>query len=84
MAIHFEQSQPNQKHLKMSPKESVDNGFIKTSFLEATQQKQFQNKWMSSDTYAKLIAKYCIEDISLTFNGVQLDKCLNSKQNILL
>jgi hypothetical protein len=31
MAIYVEQSQPNQKHLKMSPEESIDNGFIKTN-----------------------------------------------------
>ena len=68
----------------MIPVVSIDNGFIKTSFLESTRWKEFQNKWMSSDTWAKLIAKYCIEDISLTYNGSQLDKCLNGSQNILL
>jgi hypothetical protein len=82
--IHVEQSQPNKKNFKMISEVSVDNGFIKTSFLESTRRKEFQNKWMSSDTWAKLIAKYCIEDISLTYNGSQLDKCLNGRQNILL
>jgi len=62
----------------------VDSGFIKSSFLEATRREDFQNKWMSSDTWAKLIAKYCITDSTLIFNGTELNKCLNSRQNVHL
>ena len=62
----------------------VDSGFIKSSFLEATRGENFQNKWMSSDTWAKLIAKYCITDSTLIFNGTELNKCLNSRQNVHL
>jgi hypothetical protein len=62
----------------------VDNGFIKASFLEATRRKDFLNKWMSSDTWAKLIAKYCTTDSTLIYNGTELDRCLNNRQNILL
>ena len=62
----------------------VDSGFIKSSFLEATRREDFQNKWMSSDTQAKLIAKYCITDSALIFNGTELNKCLNSRQNVHL
>ena len=68
----------------MAPVARIDNGFIKTSFLEAARRKDFQNQWMSSDTWAKLIAKYCITDCTLTYNGTELDKCLNGRQNILL
>jgi len=60
---------------------SIDYGFIKSCFLQATRREEFQNKWMSADTWAKLIAKYCITDSTLTFNGTNLDKCLSLRQN---
>jgi hypothetical protein len=82
--ISVEQSQTNNNIVKMGSEARVDNGFIKTSFLEATRRKEFQNKWMSSDTWAKLIAKYCITESTLIYNGTQLDKCLNSRQNSML
>ncbi len=59
---------------------SVDYGVIKSCFLQATRREEFQNKWMSADTWAKLIAKYCIRD-STIFNGTILDKCLSLRQN---
>ncbi len=59
---------------------SVHYGFIKSCFLQATRREEFQNKWMSADTWAKLIAKYCITD-STIFNGTILDKCLSLRQN---
>jgi len=59
----------------------VDNGFIKTSFLQATRQEEFQQKWMSAETWAQLIVKYSLVDSSLMFNGEQLDKCINSREN---
>ncbi len=68
----------------MAPDAWVDNGIIKASFLEATWWNDFQNQWISSDTWAKPIAKYCITDITLVYNGTELDKCLNSRQNVLL
>jgi hypothetical protein len=39
MMIQVEQSQPNKKDFKMIPEVSIDNGFIKTLFLESMQQK---------------------------------------------
>jgi hypothetical protein len=59
----------------------VDNGFIKTSFLQPTRQEEFQQKWMSAETLAQLIVKYSIVDSSLMFNGEQLDKYINSREN---
>ncbi len=36
---------------------------------------------MSAETWAQLIVKYSIVDSSLVFNGEQLDKCINSREN---
>jgi hypothetical protein len=36
---------------------------------------------MSANTWAKLIAKYCITDSTLIFNGTNLDKYLSLQQN---
>ena len=36
---------------------------------------------MSAETWAQLIVKYSIVDSSLMFNGEQLDKCINSREN---
>jgi hypothetical protein len=36
MRIQGEKSQPNKKVLEMLPEQIVDNGFIKTSFVEST------------------------------------------------
>jgi hypothetical protein len=59
-----------------------DYGFIKSNFFIATtSHKESKNKWVSSDTWAKLIAKYCIADSALVLNGAQLDKCLSLQQN---
>ena len=60
---------------------TVDNGFIKTCFLQASCREEFQQKWMSAETWAQLIIKYSIVDSSLMFNGEQLDKCINSREN---
>ena len=60
---------------------TVDNGFIKTSFLQAARREEFQHKWMSAETWAQLIVKYSIVDSNLIFNGDQLDKCINSREN---
>jgi hypothetical protein len=39
---------------------------------------------MSAETWAQLIVKYSIIDPSLVFCGDQLDKCLNSRENVRL
>ena len=59
----------------------MDNGFIKTSFLQATHREEFQQKWMSAETWVQLIVKYSIVDSSLMFNGEQLKKCMNSREH---
>jgi hypothetical protein len=59
----------------MPSMEPVDFGFFKSSFLQAAQREDFQKKWMSSDNWAKFIAKYCISDSALVFDGTRLDKC---------
>jgi hypothetical protein len=84
MNATLEQCQTKNNIVKMATEAHVDNGFIKTCFLEATRQAEFQNAWMSSDTWANLITKYCISDHTLSVNGTQLDKCLNSRQNSML
>jgi hypothetical protein len=63
---------------------TVDIGFIKTSFLQAARREEFQQKWMSAEAWAQLIVKYSIVDSNLMFNGDQLDKCNNSQENIRL
>jgi hypothetical protein len=68
----------------MASETRVDNGFIKSSFLLATRREEFQHKWMSAETWAQLIVKYSIIDPSLVFCGDQLDKCLNSRENVRL
>jgi len=60
---------------------TVDNGFIKTCFLQASCREEFQQKWMSAETWAQLIIKYSIVDSSLMLNGEQLDNCINSREN---
>jgi len=60
--------------------EPVDFGFFKSSFLQAAQREDFQKKWMSSDNWAKFIAKYCISDSALVFDGTRLDKCWSIHQ----
>ncbi len=61
---------------------TVDNGLIKMSFLQAAHREEFQQKWMSAETWAQLIVKYSIVDSNLMFNGDQLDKCINSQEKI--
>jgi hypothetical protein len=42
---------------------------------------EFQQKWMSAETWVQLIVKYSIVDSSLMFNGEQLEKCMNSREH---
>ena len=58
---------------------STDQGFILSLFSEATRRKEFQHKWMSSDTWAALINKYYVFDNTLAFNGKDLLASINSK-----
>ena len=59
---------------------STDQGFILSLFSEATHRKDFQHKWMSSDTWAALINKYYVFDNTLAFNGKDLLASINSKK----
>jgi hypothetical protein len=79
--IHLDPANTNNNSFKMPSVASIDYGFIKSCFFQATRREEFQNKWMSADTWAKLIAKYCITDSTLIFNGTNLDKCLSLQQN---
>jgi len=79
--LTLEHHQSNEDILKMPILNTVDNGFIKTSFLQAARREEFQQKWMSAETWAQLIVKYSIVDSNLIFNGDQLDKCINSREN---
>ncbi len=79
--VTVEHRQTNKSNCNMPSLGSIENGFIKTSFLMAAQREEFHHQWMSTETWAKLIVKYSIVDSSLTFNGEQLEKCLNSREN---
>jgi hypothetical protein len=68
----------------MAAKLSVDNEFIKSSFLTACSNEMFQHKWMSSLVWADLIAKFCIKNPALAYNGTMLDRCINHKRNHFL
>jgi hypothetical protein len=54
------------------------------SFLLATRREEFQHKWMSAETWAQLINKYSIINTSLVFYSDQLDRSLNSRENVRL
>jgi hypothetical protein len=56
----------------MAAKAHADKNYIKTCFLKATCQDEFQLQWMSAETWVQLIAKYCISDPELSFNGSDL------------
>jgi hypothetical protein len=80
--LTLEHCQSNKDILKMPSLNTVDNGLIKMSFLQAAHREEFQQKWMSAETWAQLIVKYSIVDSNLMFNGDQLDKCINSQEKI--
>jgi hypothetical protein len=58
----------------------IDQGFILSLFSEATRRKDFQHKWMSSDTCVALINTYYVFDNALAFNGKDLLASINSKK----
>ena len=77
----MEHRQTKKGNCNMPSQGSIENGFIKTSFLMAAHREEFHHRWMSAETWAQLIVKYSIVDSSLIFNGEQLEKCLNSREN---
>ena len=81
LTVAVEHRQTNKSNSNMPSLGSIENGFIKTSFLMAARREEFHHRWMSTETWAKLIVKYSIVDSSLIFNGEQLEKCLNSREN---
>ena len=57
------------------------NHFILSCFLEASRRNEFQHRWMSAETWARLIVKYTrISNTELVFNGVELNRCINAKK----
>ena len=60
---------------------SPDHGFIVSSFRSASRHEEFQQRWMSAETWAQIIVKYaCISNTELQFNGINLNRCLNTKK----
>ncbi len=82
--IVFDYRQAKYNAFKMASEACVDKKYIKTWFLEPTGRDEFQLRWMSADTWAVLITKYCISDPDLSFNGSYLNKALNDRSNVLL
>jgi hypothetical protein len=82
--IIFDHRQAKYNAFKMASEACVDKKYIKTCFLEATGRDEFQLQWMSADTWAQLITKYCISDPVLSFKGSDLNKALNDRSNVLL
>jgi hypothetical protein len=79
--VTVERRQTKKGNCNMPSLGSIENGFIKTSFLMAACREEFHHRWMSAETWAQLIVKYSIVDSFLIFNGEQLEKCLNSREN---
>jgi hypothetical protein len=59
----------------------TDQSFILSLFREACCRTEFQQKWMSADTWAALINKYYVFDNDLAFTGKEL--LANQKQRHL-
>jgi hypothetical protein len=79
--VTVEHAQTNKANCNMPSLGSIENGFIKTSFLMAAHQEEFHDKWMSTETWAQLIVKYVRVDSFLMFNGEQLEKCRNKRED---
>ena len=62
------------------------NHFILACFLKASRRSKFQHRWMSAETWAQLIVKKYtfISNNELVFNGVELNRCINTKKNSLI
>jgi len=65
-AAHFD---PGTKALKM---DKICPDFIISSFKDACAVKKFHGKWMTADTWAKVIARYFKLSDIFKFNGNQL------------
>jgi len=64
----------------------TDQSFILSLFREACCRTEFQQKWMSSNTWAALINKYYVFDSNLVFTGKELELLAsvnNQKQRYL-
>jgi hypothetical protein len=46
--------------------------FIIACLKEGSHRSNFQHKWMTADTWAAILNKYCFNDSSLASNGKQL------------
>jgi len=58
----------------------TDQSFILSLFREACCRTEFQQKWMSSDTWAALINKYYVFDSDLAFTGKELLASINNQK----
>jgi hypothetical protein len=54
--------------------------FIIACFKEGSRRPDFQHKWMTPDTWAAILNKYCVNDSSLAFTGKQLLGAINSRK----
>jgi hypothetical protein len=63
-----------------SRKMPTDQSFILSLFREACCRTEFQQKWMSSDTWAALINKYYVFDSDLAFTGKELLASINNQK----
>jgi hypothetical protein len=63
-----------------SRKMPTDQSFILSLFREACCRTEFQQKWMSSDTWAALINKYYVFDSDLAFTGKELLASTNNQK----
>jgi hypothetical protein len=58
----------------------TDQSFILSLFWEAFCRTEFQQKWMSTDTWAALINKYYVFDSNLVFTGKELLASINNQK----
>ena len=58
----------------------TDQSFILSLFREACCRSDFQQKWMSSDTWAAILNKYYVFDNNLAFSGKELLASINSQK----
>ena len=55
----------------------MENKFITGSFLDATRNTDFHDKWMTADTWAALVAHHYQLTPSVTYDGKQLARAVN-------
>ena len=61
--------------------QSLNPNLAVALFLEAARVTDFQQRWMTADTWAELIIHRFNIDLSLSFNGSYLVKALGNKQH---